>query len=105
MGVGAPKGHPKWGGRKKGSVNKRTSVLEKCEEIGLDPFKEMARIAADLSDPNRPMMLKELAQYLEPKKKAMEVSGQLDMRVQQELESLMGLTEEQLVEMLKRELK
>jgi hypothetical protein len=101
--MAAPKGHARYGGRKAGTPNKRTSVLEKCEELGLDPFKEMARIASDRADPNQPMMLKELAQYLEPKKKAMEVSGSIDMRVQQELEGLMGLTEEELIALIKRE--
>lgn len=100
-----PKGLPKTGGRQPGSINKRTSVLEKCEAIGLDPFAEMARIASDKTDPNCPQMLRELCQYIEPKKKAVEVSGNLDMRVQQELEGLMGLTEEELIALIKKELK
>ena len=103
MGVGAPKGHPKWGGRKKGSVNKRTSVLEKCEALGLDPFAELARIGNDPIDPNRFNALKELCQYLEPKKKAVEHSGAIDLNAQRELESLMGMTEEQLVEIIRKE--
>lgn len=105
MGVGAPKGHPKWGGRKKGSVNKRTSVLETCEAVGLNVFAEMAKIAGDATDPNRATMLKELAQYLEPKRKAMELSGSMDFNVQRELEGLMGLTEDELVSLIKKELK
>jgi len=100
-----PKGLPKTGGRQPGSTNKRTSVLEKCEAVGLDPFSAMATIASDVADPNRFQALKELAQYIEPKKKAVEVSGSLDMRVQQELEGLMGLTEEELVALIKKELK
>lgn len=98
-------GHGKKGGRKLGTPNKRTSVLEKCEAAGLDPFIEMAKIAGDVADLNRFQALRELAQYIEPKKKAVEVSGSLDMRVQQELEGLMGLTEEELVALIKKELK
>lgn len=90
----------KTGGRKAGVPNKRTSVLEKCEAIGLDPFAEMARIASDKQDPNQAMMLKELVQYIEPKKKAIEHSGTLDIRLQQELESLMKLSEEELLALL-----
>jgi hypothetical protein len=102
--MGRPKGFPKSGGRAPGTPNKRRSIEDVCAAQGLDPFKEMARMAADLDEPNRFQALKELAQYLEPKKKAMEISGAIDMRVQQELESLMGMTEGQLIELIKKEL-
>lgn len=95
----------KTGGRRPGSKNKRTSVLEICEESGLDPFRELARIGGDRSDPNQFGALKELCQYIEPKKKAVEVSGGLDLRVQQELDALMGLSEEELQALLKKEIK
>lgn len=103
--AGRPKGLPKTGGRKAGTPNKRRSIEEVCQELGLDPFREMGRIASDVADPNRFQALKELAQYLEPKRKAVELSGGLDMRVQQELESLMGLSEEELLALIKKEMK
>lgn len=99
------KGHPRIGGRQAGSKNKRTSVWETCEAAGLDPFKEMARIGADRDNPNQLGALRELCQYIEPKRKAVEVSGGLDLRVQQELDALMGLSEEELKELLKAEAK
>ncbi len=35
-----PVGLPKTGGREKGTVNKKTAdLLEKCEELGCDPFE------------------------------------------------------------------
>ena len=39
----------------------------------------------------------------EPKKKAVEHSGAIDLNAQRELESLMGMTEEQLVEIIRKE--
>lgn len=98
-------GHEKHGGRKPGTPNKRTSVLDKCEAAGLDVFAEMAKIAGDKTDPNQFQALKELCQYIEPKKKAMEVSGHMDMSVQREIDGLMGLSEEQLLEVIRKELK
>ncbi len=91
----------KTGGRQKGSTNKRRSIEDVCLELGLDPFKEMGKIACDANDMNRFQALKELSQYLEPKRKAVEVSGSLDVHLQQELERLMKLPESELLEMLK----
>lgn len=99
------KGHKLAKGRPKGSPNKRVSVWETCEEMGLDPFKEMARIAGDRADPNQFNALKELAQYLEPKKKAVEMSGNLDTRVVQAVEGLMSLSQEELRAIAEQELK
>lgn len=65
----------KTGGRLPGSKNKRTSVLELCHGIGLDPFLEMAKIAANPHNPRRFDALRELCQYIEPKKKAVELSN------------------------------
>lgn len=37
--MGAPKGHPKYGGRKKGTPNKTALPLyQKAQELGVDPF-------------------------------------------------------------------
>lgn len=39
MGVGRPKGQPKYGGRKKGTLNKNAiPLMEKAMELGVDPF-------------------------------------------------------------------
>lgn len=67
-------GHEKRGGRKAGTPNKRLSVMELCQSMGLDPFKEMAKLAGDAENPRQFEALKELCQYIEPKKKQTEVS-------------------------------
>ncbi len=66
------------GGRQKGMPNKRTqAVAETLEAIGLDPIRGMAEIALDktIEVGVRAQMLKELAQYVAPKRKAIEHSG------------------------------
>lgn len=103
--MGFQKGHKFGKGRPKGSKNKRRSIEDVCAELRLDPFREMARIGSDVADPNRFLALKEMAQYLEPKRKAVEVTGSLDIAIQQELEGLMRLSEEELLELIKREVK
>jgi hypothetical protein len=69
----------KTGGRTTGTPNKRTqAVTEKLETLGCDPIKGMARIAMDetVEINIRAQMFKELAQYVAPKRKAMEVTGE-----------------------------
>lgn len=82
MGLRGPKpgSGQKKGGRAKGTSNKATrDVIEKLEALGCDPITGMAEIAAlarksgDLSLAGS--MYKELAQYVAPKRKALEVSG------------------------------
>lgn len=105
--MGFKKGEPRpeGAGRKPGSKNKRRSVLEVCEEQGLDPFAEMAKIAKSQMHERQFDALKELCQYLEPKKKAVEVTGSLDVGLMREVEALAGMTEEELRKLLKEELK
>jgi len=101
--MGAPKGHPQWGGRKKGTPNKSTSYLqERCEALGVDPFEILIRFAAGdwkglgyessercagvskdgqpwyedtISPEVRQKAAKEACEYLYPKRKAMELSA------------------------------
>ena len=97
-------------GRKKGTPNKRRSVLEACEQVGIDPFQEMAKVAAGKHE-NAMLMeyqfdaIKELCQYLEPKKKAIEHSGEVNQRLIEEAERLQGLTKEDLKKVIQEELK
>jgi len=67
-------------GRPKGSKNKTTlGVQEKLAAMGCDPIEGMAKIAAAAYEENNHKlagdMYKELAQYVAPKRKAIEVSG------------------------------
>jgi hypothetical protein len=73
-------------GRKKGTLNKQTvDVLEKLAALNCDPIQGMAEIAeaakaqGDMALAGQ--MYKELAQYVAPKRKAVEmsVSGSLSL--------------------------
>jgi hypothetical protein len=80
----------KTGGRKTGTPNKRTQeVQEKLAELKCDPIEGMAQIALDESNSPqlRGRMFAELAGYVAPKRRAVEVSGSHDAppRVQIEL--------------------
>lgn len=102
----APKGHARYGGRQKGTPNKVTrDLFAKLEEKSFDPWAEMIEIARDMNHPDRTTAIKEMLQYIYPKRKAVEVSGSMDLRVQQELDALMGLSEEELKKLLVEALK
>lgn len=108
--MAASKGHPKWGGRKKGTPNADSLPLhEKAKELGIDPFAVLLLFAAgdwkklgyagemyipsessgDTSsstsikftiDPSvRAKAANEACQYLFPKKKAIEHSGEIGL--------------------------
>jgi len=92
----------KTGGRQPGSPNRKTqSLLEICEREGVDFFGALVKIAKDPSHERHFDAVKEGCQYLYPKRKAVEVSGSLDVHLQQELERLMKLPEDELMAMLK----
>src|SRR5215471_5018362 len=66
------------GGRQKGTPNRKTAqVAERLRELRCDPIEGMARIAMDEKAPLelRGRMYTELAQYVAPKRKAIEHSG------------------------------
>jgi hypothetical protein len=68
----------KTGGRKVGTPNKRSlAIEEKLAALGCDPIVGMARIAMDHANPVevRAAMFRELAQYVAPKRRAIEVSS------------------------------
>lgn len=68
-------------GRPKGSLGtKSLAVLEKLKELNCDPIEALANIA---QDPNNTPELrfqanKELAQYVAPKRKAVELDATMD---------------------------
>lgn len=76
-----PKGKPRpeGAGRKKGTPNRNTrDLIAKCDEMGLDVFGAMIEIAMNGDDEQRFHMLKEIAQYIYPKRKAVELSNSED---------------------------
>jgi hypothetical protein len=69
----------KRGGRQKGTPNKRTlAVTDKLAALGCDPIQRMAQIAMneEVEVTIRARLLTELAQYIAPKRKAVEVTGE-----------------------------
>lgn len=68
----------KTGGRAVGAPNKRTlEAKEKLDELNCDPIEGMALIAMDESNSIelRAKMLAELAPYIYPKRKSMDISS------------------------------
>lgn len=68
----------KTGGRTAGTPNRRTAeVAERLAALGCDPIEGMAALAMDDSNPPelRGRMFAELAQYVAPKRKALDVSS------------------------------
>lgn len=85
--MGAPLGHPKAGGKVKGSKNKRTiakelSLHEYCRAKGYDPVQAMIDVANDptVPLPIRNDMHKEVAKYIHPRLSARELSLDADTR-------------------------
>jgi hypothetical protein len=69
----------KTGGRTAGTPNKATAdLLAKLGALGCDPIEGMARIALNTRAPLgvRARMFAELAQYIYPKRKAVEDAGE-----------------------------
>lgn len=69
-GVGAPKGHKKWGGRKRGTPNERTKAEDACIRAGIEPFDLLvaAAVQGDIG------AIIQLCKHIEPPKKALEVA-------------------------------
>jgi|TARA_R100001530_G_scaffold80298_2_gene56052 hypothetical protein len=68
-------------GRPKGSLGEKTKAVQaKLEQLGCDPIEALANISMDNS--NTPELRfqanKELAQYIAPKRKAIEMDANLD---------------------------
>jgi hypothetical protein len=78
MAGGGSKPGERRGGRKPGSPNRRTlDVIDRLAALRCDPIAGMARIAMDKKTPIeiRARLFSELAQYVAPKRKAMEHSA------------------------------
>ena len=74
MGFQKGKPRPAKAGRKKGSLNKGTLAERACQKLGVDPFENMASMAANSAHPSNYDANKELCKYLEPQKRALDVA-------------------------------
>lgn len=68
----------KYGGRAKGTPNKRTALVkERLDGLGLDPIEGMVELYREVRETDlrlAVMILKELCQYCYPKRKAVEIA-------------------------------
>jgi hypothetical protein len=67
------KGHKRLGGRKPGTPNKRTSLLEKAEERGVDPWSALLELCTHNDAGIRLSAVKEACSYLYAKMKYVEI--------------------------------
>jgi len=86
-----PQGMAKTGGRVAGTPNKSTQALmERLESLDCDPIKGIAEIARDpATDPQlKVRCYAELAQYIHPKRKAVDISAAEDSQLKIVIEYL-----------------
>tara|TARA_Y100000310_G_C20342752_1_gene650586 strand:- start:36 stop:401 length:366 start_codon:yes stop_codon:yes gene_type:complete len=84
-------GRGRLGGRQKGTPNKRSQdAIERLEALKFDPLEEMVRIARsdDSTLELKARMCAELAGYKYPKRKALEVTGNVHQTFEDVLDEL-----------------
>jgi hypothetical protein len=88
----------KTGGRVKGTPNRKTQTLmEQCEAKGIDPWAMLLEFTGPAPMELRFAALKEICNYLYPKRKAVEHSGEIsNPYLQMELAELEKLVKEKL---------
>ena len=102
MGQRGPKaGTPRVGGRQKGTPNKKTAELQdrvkqhmaKQGIKNFDPLLALAAISQEKATPLKLKIeaLKELAQYYHPKRRAVEISGEQTVNVNERAEKVKEL--------------
>ena len=98
VGMPRPKGLPKTGGRKPGTPNRNSQALiDRLEALGCDPIESLATIALDpATKPDlKVRCLAELAQYVYPKRKAVDFARGESRDVKVVVEYIGGNAEEQ----------
>lgn len=101
--MAAPKGHPRYGGRKKGSVNKVTqSIQQFFDDNGIFIPEKIIELMPELEPRDRMKAWLEVAQYVYPKRKAIEVTGKdgEPVKISQIKPELAILTDEELKALL-----
>lgn len=84
-------------GRPKGQANKRSKeIADRLEQLNCDPIEGMAMIANDTSLDHglRLAAFKELAQYVAPKRKAVDVDASIDGNVSIEVVKFSDIVDE-----------
>ncbi len=94
------------GGREKGTPNRKTqSLFDLCDELNFNPFKAMLTIAQDDTHKDSALMLKEVCQYLYPKRKSLEHSGSIDPKMQEAAEDIANLNKDEQIAILEQQIK
>lgn len=93
-------------GRQKGTPNKKTlTLIQQCEEMGVDPFGILLKHCMDSDKAISMAAAKEVCQYILPKRRSLEHSGSLDPKLMEAAEEVASLNKEQQIELLETELK
>lgn len=101
-----PKGLPKTGGRKVGTPNIDYKTLEhRCQDAGLDFFDELIKIGKDPLNKDYFAAVREGCQYVYPKKKALEVSGDLNIQLATMAKEFSEMPKEELIKIIEEELR
>lgn len=97
----------KTGGRQKGTPNKETGDLfGLCVSKGLNVFERMVEIAAIESNADKQFsQLLEIAPYLYAKRKALEVSQNVDPEMLELAQHLASLSKEEVMAVISHEMK
>lgn len=101
------KGQKKTGGRQMGVKNKTTTILhEICELEGIDPFHALIKIANDpkTKTGTKVSVLKNLCEYLYPKRQRVEIDHQVYAHVVKEIEELSQLSTDDLKDLIRKEI-
>lgn len=103
--MAAPKGHPRYGGRKKGTPNKNTAGVQKEIEDRLGKSLPLAILDTfdELAAKDRAYIMLDLMNYFYPKRKALEHTIEVPEEVLHELEDIKDLSDKELDQLLKDE--
>ncbi len=104
-----PKGSPKTigSGRKAGTPNKNTmDLMQKCADKGVDIFDELLLIAMTTLTPmDRFRYFSDIAQYIYPKRKALEVDANVNMDLAKKAQEYSELPKEEQIQLMEEEIK
>lgn len=104
-----PKGKPRppGAGRKAGTPNKSSlDLVQKCIDRGIDVFDELLQIAMTETNPlDRFKMFSEIAQYIYPKRKALEVEANVNMDLARKAEEYASLDKHEQIKLMEAEIK
>lgn len=104
--VGRKPGTPKTGGRQKGTPNKETKSLEdRADDLGVNFWELLCNIASDTGHPDHMTAVKEGCSYLYAKRKALEVTAEVDPAILEAFKAMQGLSEGELRKIVADELR